>query len=596
MKMLKEISNKNIRATALKEFWGDQHEDSIFLWEGAKHNLTLDEMKNLQVATMRDLFSTEAKINIAYERCKELYHKFLPAMTIELNEIHSLDLSASFWGTVFGYWLFRHICIVYEKYSYLSKINTDKTSIKLLDKDSFFIPYDHYEYVYCFCTDFGVQQLVSQYYYLFANKEFPTIKKSIAIGADNKTIEKKNLNIRKFFSTIKRTIFESFIRVISLLIKPRVVLLSVFYSKDVKKQLVLKSKGQIQSIRLPKGDISQKQISELKRQKILNINVDNEFEHFLVQTFYYCIPRIFIEQFRDYYDAFLADIQKRDFTHIVSEGWIGDNKVSTYCAIAKNNGRKLIGQEHAAMTPFLNRTLDWIESENADFYLTTGWTDGRSNIVPGGFSCRNIKKYQFKPWKKSILFISHVRFPYLIEFGGNNESNSNYIRSLKIVRDFMDLLPDNLRKHFSLRPRRGANFWNSEHAWEIEKRNVVVDIGNYSRSVMCAKLVVIDHLSTGVAEILSNNIPCLIIHDSTIVPLSENFRIFIDDLAECGVVHNSAQSAVEHLTKIYDDVMKWWNSSTVQNAIDNLVSNFLAPYTKTVDYLLSCLKGMSEPQ
>ena len=169
--MLKKISNKNIRATAFKEFWGAEYDESIYLWEGAKHNLTLSEMESLRVATMEDLFATEAEYNLAHENCKELYHKFLPELSMKLNEIHGLDLPASFWKTAFGYWLFRHICIVYEKYSYLSIIDIDKMSIKLLDKKSFFIQNDHYEYVKCFCNDFGVQQLISQYYYLFKNKE-----------------------------------------------------------------------------------------------------------------------------------------------------------------------------------------------------------------------------------------------------------------------------------------------------------------------------------------------------------------------------------------------------------------------------------------
>ena len=78
------------------------------------------------------------------------------------------------------------------------------------------------------------------------------------------------------------------------------MLLGVFYSLDIVKQLALKSKGKIQPIEVPKVNISQNQINELGRQKLLNIDTDSGFEHFLVETFYYCTPRIFIEQFRDY--------------------------------------------------------------------------------------------------------------------------------------------------------------------------------------------------------------------------------------------------------------------------------------------------------
>ena len=589
--MLKEISNKNIRATTLKEFWGDEYGESIYLWEGAKHNLTLDEMENLQVATMSDLFPTEAEINLAHENCKKLYQKYLNILTKKLNEIHGLDLSASFWGTVFGYWLFRHICIVYEKYSYLSIIDINKTSIKLLDKDSFFIPYDHFEYVYCFCNDFGVQQLVSQYYYIFKNREYSCISKRFNVNSEN-----NKFSIRRYLSLTKqilKQILENTIKnVAGANINPKVGLLNVFYTTNVLNLLTTKSKGEIRKIKLAKVNIktSGLLINVEKRMKLLDIDVEDDFESFFIQTLYYSTPKLFIEHFRDYYKVFLEDIKSQHFTYLISEAWISDIPTSIYAAIARSEGVKLIAQEHAAMGHFLNKALNWIESENADFYLTTGWKEECLNIVSGGFCCRNITKYKFEPWKKNILFVSHTRFPYLIEFGGSNVSNSNYVKSLKIVRDFCDLLPDHLCENFVLRPHRGGEyFWDTEYTWEVGKNNITVDTGYFSRSVMQSKLVIIDHLTTGVAEILLNNIPLLIIHDNKVVPLSKKFRIFIDDLAECGVVHTSAQSAMAHLIKIYDDVPRWWNSDSVQSAVNSITSKTLAPSSRTVDYLLSCL-------
>ena len=173
MKASKKISHKNIRATALNEFWGNKYTDSLYLWEGAKHPLTLTEMKKITAETMDDIFATQEDIVIAREYCQQVYYRILPKLAMKLNEISGVSLPDTFWRTAFGFWLFRHICRVFEKYSYLSKIDIDRTSIKLLNKDSFYIPYDHYDYVYCFCNDFGVQQLVSQYYYLY--------KKSIPI-------------------------------------------------------------------------------------------------------------------------------------------------------------------------------------------------------------------------------------------------------------------------------------------------------------------------------------------------------------------------------------------------------------------------------
>lgn len=56
-----------------------------------------------------------------------------------------------------------------------------------------------------------------------------------------------------------------------------------------------------------------------------------------------------------------------------------------------------------------------------------------------------------------------------------------------------------------------------------------------------------------------------------------------------GSFHRS-KSAISHLTNIYEDVQQWWNSEVVYAAISKLISKTLAPPSKTIDYLLSCLK------
>lgn len=579
--MLNNITNKNIRATALKEFWGDEYDESIYLWHGAKNNLTLGEMESLQDTTVEDLFSTEAEINLAHGKCKELYHKFLPALGIKLNEIHGLCLPASFWGTVFGYWLFRHICIVYEKYSYLSIIDINKTSIKLLDKDSFFIPHEHFEYVYCFCNDFGVQQLVSQYYYLFKNKEFPTINKEFI-----ESIDSKKLNLRRSLFLAKQLLLCSAKKAVSILNEPNIIILEAYYSDDIVKELALKSKGQIKRIEVPRVNISQNQISELERQKLLNIDVGNDLEHFLVHTFYYCIPRIFIEQFRNYYDTFLADIQKRDFTHIVSEGWIGKNQVAIYCAIAKNNGRKLICQEHAFGSELVRYTMQWIDRSVGDMFITTGWNAKDSKIIAGGF-CKKITSYNIDRNKSNILFISHTRFPYLMEFSGH-ATNSAYINELKSVNDFIDYLPDNIRNKFVLRPRVGKYFWNTELAWDVDRKGIKIDTGDFAKSILMSRIVIIDHIATGLAEILMMKVPFLLILNSHVI-IEKKYKSIFTELINCNVVHVSSKSAVNFLSKIYSDVQKWWKSEPVQTSVGRLSTSCLASPSKTIDYLLSCL-------
>lgn len=373
-------------------------------------------------------------------------------------------------------------------------------------------------------------------------------------------------------------------------VEPRIVLCGVWYTAEVASALFAGSEGMIGPIS-PPSVITDYSVNNGSRQKLFGIESENDFEYFLVQTFYYCLPQMFLEQFRDYYDVFLKDIKSKKFTHIVSEYWISDIPSSIYIAIAQNEGRTLICYEHGSGTVFDSTSLNWIELLVADRYITVGWKTNNKKVIQGGFISRDIKSYQFQSGKTNVLYVARTNFPYLMEFAIYNVPNTKSIKALKGIRDLYNLLPESLRACFVLRPRREDNFWNTEYILEVTKKNIRVDVGNFSDSISNARIVIIDHLSTGVAEILLMKVPCLIIQDEQYIPpLVEEIDEIFDELKRCGVMHNSALSAVSHLTNIYEHVQQWWNSEAVQTAVNKLISTTLAPPSKTIDYLLSCLK------
>ncbi|WP_306534114.1 hypothetical protein [Geobacter sp.] len=578
-----KICNKNIRATALQEFWGDDYRESVYLWEGAKHKLTLSEMDQLTDDTLRDLFAGPDEIVSAGEYCKDVYHRILPKLTDTLNRISEVRLPEFFWRTAFGYWLFRHICITYEKYAYLSEIDVDRTSVKLLSKEAFYVPYDHVDYLYCFCNDFGVQQLVSQYYYLFARKEFASLALPFSFTRGTGTLDRFKDIARK---TIKFP--GKLLRNLATNGTPNVVLCGVFCTPEVYSASVSQSQGKVSSL-VPPPVKTDRFVDEALRAKLLGIEHQDDFEYFLVQTLYYCLPQRFVERFRGSYDRYLKDIKGRTFTHIVSENWISDISSSLYVATAQNEGRTFVSHEHGSGMVFDRTFPNWIDMEAADRYLTVGWSIDNSKVIPGGFICRDTKTYEPKPAKKGILYIARTNFPYLMEFSIYNVPNTKSVNALKRIRRVFELLPASLSGHFVFRPRKEELLLDTEHALETASNNITVDRGDFSQSIANARIVIVDHLSTGSAEIVLRKIPCLLIQDQEPIPaILEEMNEIFEQLKICGVMHDSAESAVSHLTVIYDNVAEWWNSEAVQAAVNRLVSATLAPPQKTIDYLVSC--------
>ncbi|MGB2807836.1 MAG: hypothetical protein WBC22_08855, partial [Sedimentisphaerales bacterium] len=157
------------------------------------------------------------------------------------------------------------------------------------------------------------------------------------------------------------------------------------------------------------------------------------------------------------------------------------------------------------------------------------------------------------------------------------------------TRDFIELLPDSLSKHFVLRNRPLPFHWDAEYFWQISKKNIRMDDVNQNllASISKARIVVIDHFSTSFAEILTTGVPCIIIHDRETDPLADEYKDLFDKLACAGVVHYSAQSAVSKLTQIYDNIQQWWESESVLKAVDSLKSKTINQPSKTINYLMS---------
>ena len=117
---------------------------------------------------------------------------------------------------------------MYDKYVYLKNIDIDETGIKLLSKKDFYFPDNHYDYLLCFTRDFGVQQLVSQYYYLFKKKDFPEVRKTGSFKKDIWSIPRSG-------STSN----------------PEIALLGAYFSPNVFNEINRKTNGRAGNIPLP---------------------------------------------------------------------------------------------------------------------------------------------------------------------------------------------------------------------------------------------------------------------------------------------------------------------------------------------------------
>ena len=478
----------------------------------------------------------------------------------------------------------------------LSKIDIDRTSITLLDKKSFFIPFDHHDYFYCFSSDEGVQQLVSHYYYLYSKKthHIKYLHKKNMLDKTNVPLsKKKSITLLSLIFNcliiIKRKIIKLLIK-LGVIKKTKVALLGVQYSRDIIKKLYRKSWGEIKKINLPIINFSHRETDYKKRKELINLDSDDEFENYFIESLYFCIPKLLIENFKSLFDVYENDIKNNhESVHtVVSENWISDIKIALYCGILQNNGRTFICQEHATGNDMQEHTTIWMDYLASDKFLTTGWSSQEPKIVKGGFCSRNIINYIPNNENLKILYVGNTLMPYLSEFS-NQRYNNDFFKRLLVVKNFMNDIPEKVRDHLIYRPRRLKYFWDTEHTCGFDKNEIKIDTIDFHQSILKSRLVIIDNLSTPLAELLMMNVPFMLLINKNI-RLDGKYNSIFDLLSKANVVHYSSDSLISNLSNIINDVMDWWSQDNTGYAVSLLKNAYLAPAENTIDYLLSTIK------
>ena len=603
------VEQVNIRATSDKKFWGTEYENSVYLSESAQYHLTLREILDDCTPILEDRYESRDEQEVAFSYCQELHEKYIKILTIEFNRIHGLNASETFWRTVFGYWLYRYICVVFDKYSRLKEVAVDQSSIKLLSKKSFHIPSDHHDYFFCFGSDHGVMQLVTLYYEMYASRNFdredstwcglisknPSANVVLCEGSDRVGTFDRCLNLarrvkRQFKRKWRRGLGEEDVKKNAAGQKSKMFICCGCYTEELIYEVSKQSSGGIDTYILPEVNVYEKPVDETSRATLSQIPVQDEFEKYLVHTLPTCVPKILVEYFKDYYDVYKKDIERQNCCCVVTECWISFMPLSIYCAAAREEaGAKFVLQQHGASMHWLHGSLVWLDIKAADNYLSTGWSNSSTNILSGGFSVRNRDRYVFDSEKTDIIHITTTGLPHFQQFGGagGGAGGGRVLKYLQNTAVMIEKFPKRLKNNYVLRLRKGKYFWDLEKMLEVKKLGLRLDEEeSMSVSMHNAKLVVIDHISTGLGEILANRIPFILLHYPEYESLSEEYHGLFDELISCGIVQMSADMGVRKIDLVYDDVEKWWSGEDVRKAVQKLADMTLGTNDDTIKNLL----------
>jgi len=321
----------------------------------------------------------------------------------------------------------------------------------------------------------------------------------------------------------------------------------------------------------------------------LSDNYDR-FDKFFFYTLKYLLPSLYLENFDTTFCKYRIQLKRYSkIKYLCSEAWLSNSEINFFRAVAYEiKGVKTIYNEHNCFFHPFSGDIVSLKSTLVDIYLTLGWERKEKNFI----SAASLFEFSIPLKKKrhNILYVSYtceqiinVYSPTYAFQGGMGLSY------LEFIKGFFQLLPISLLNQISYRGyptdyfNKGIRF-NKEGILNDYLKYVKIvssskNVGKSCKQQMaCSRLIVIDFLSTAYLESLQMNIPTIVLFDPNSMCMDKRYTCFFDDLIKAKIIHETPESAVNHLLEVYHKPQEWWQSKNVQSLKNKwLKTNFGDP-------------------
>lgn len=207
-----------------------------------------------------------------------------------------------------------------------------------------------------------------------------------------------------------------------------------------------------------------------------------------------------------------------------------------------------------------------IEEFTADKFLTWGWVDGLKQHMPTFiFKTAGKKNQKYNP-QGGLLLIEVCLNHRITTWDGSSEFDEYFEDQKKFIKH----LGIAQKKDLTIRLHSGYRYmrWDEVTKWDEFDANLKIDTGTkkIQKLISNSKLIVHSYDSTGILELLSQNVPTLAFWQNGFDHLRDNAKPYYQLLVDVGVLHLTPESAADKVNEVWNDVDKWWFESKLQNA------------------------------
>lgn len=553
--------------TALSEFW-DTRQPMLFLGSWCLRHDRRAQWESLRYEVLPSPWSDRRRYGEAAQEADATAERLLDALAGYLNEAHGLSHGRRYWRVLCGAWCAVFVHAVYDRYVHLREALRDRPDLETLalDPSSYRTPASFSELSRLLNDDAYNLQLYSEllhhmgYAFPLRSRPQPTVVAEAVPGVSAvRTLQ------RSIAAMLRKAQGRRYAAALCDLSAPT----------DVAWRLAWRLR--FQAVPMDSEEVAlplMPAVFDARRNGLVQVRADNEFERLLVQLLPRHLPTAYLEGFSAARRAVLRRYPSLPPVVASSVGWYYNEPFKFFAAEAVQHGSRLIAIQHGGaygMSRFCTHELH--ERRLSDCFIAWGWA-GADDA-----SARNLPVYH--PIARRTgrdgapLFILTEHPRYLHDFR-STPSGSLWTEYLAWQQRFIGTLPDALRRTFVVRayPERFGHAIQEQLAERFPQLQWDEAPLLAARLRSC-RLVVVDHLATTFLEALAADVPTVLFWDPNRWEARHSAQPALDVLRQAGILWDEPEAAARHIAAIAPDVEAWWRQPQVQSARAACLRRFL---------------------
>ncbi len=500
-------------------------------------------------------YNDRASLHLTYKSSFNDINKVMKVLSMSLNEIHHVNHTQRYWNILVRPW----VRLLVENFYHLNLVSRECNSI-LTEQVKFNVANDDKE----FMNQISDNEWSCKFIFLISYLQNNNVKD---VNLKTKKREKSPYT-KKIFLLKVLSIFQSFVE----FILPNRLLYT-----DIRSPLLLYKI--ISTLHLfpisrapmrvfPVMSVSLDIREELYRigQTVTKGLIDDQLWKLVCTS----IPLSYLENYPVLVERYVNKNSKS--VRIVLSGniQVGDG-FKMRVASAVENGAKLIVAQHGGGYGIVYHDYsEFHEIDISDLYLSAFHSKKQNVIqVPAYFSSRKKKacdnKYAVLVNVVYPGFYKYMSGPIEEQMSQNIDDQIIFLKSL------------NAKVVLNTRVRQYPN----SYGFPVEKKYELSGFGNfvdtksdYDSLVSRASLVILSYMGTTWLDALMNNTPTVVFARSAHWDVRPEVSIYLDQLREVGILHDSPSSAARHVNNIYHDIDMWWNQDSLQDCVRRFCQKF----------------------